>query len=153
MPTPVPDSELQRAIEAYAAEGGNAEATARALGIPPTTLKTRMAMARRRGLKAKGAATDPRKRIAQLEKDLKAATREQADTQALKQLIGTAAMKLDELELPQWVVKPSKDAHAPGVPTLQLSDFHWGERVFPKQVNNVNEFTVGDCEGAASILR
>jgi transposase-like protein len=142
MPTSVPDSELQRAVEACAAEGGNAEATARALGIPPTTLKTRLAMARRRGLKAKGAAADPRKRIAQLEKDLKAATREQADTQALKQLIGTAAMKLDELELPQWVVKPSKIAEAPGVPTLQLSDFHWGERVFPKQVNNVNEFTV-----------
>jgi hypothetical protein len=87
------------------------------------------------------AAPDLHKRIAQLEKDLKAASREQADTKAIKELIGTSVLALDKLELPNWTVKTAS-AESPGVPTLQLSDFHWGERVYSKQVNGVNEFTV-----------
>ena len=134
-------SELQLTINAVAREGSSA-AAGRVLGIPESTVKHRLSQAKARGLVAEGSAGDPKVRIAQLEKDLKAATREQADTAVLKQLIGTAAMKLDTLELPAWTVKPSKDANAPGVPTLQLSDFHWGERVFPKQVNNVNDYSV-----------
>jgi hypothetical protein len=82
-----------------------------------------------------------RSKIAALERELKQASREQADTQAIKECIGTAALGLDKLDLPAWVLKEGK-VSSPGVPTLQLSDFHWGERVFPKQVNNVNEFTV-----------
>lgn len=81
------------------------------------------------------------KRIARLEKDLKAATREQADTKALKGLIGTNVLALDKLELPNWTVKACK-ADSPGVPTLQLSDMHWGEKVYPKQVNGVNHYDV-----------
>ncbi len=137
----ITDAELQRILDAVTVDG-SAAATSRALGVPVTTIKGRVMQARRRGLKPKAVSQDLHRRIGQLEKDLKAATREQADTQALKQLIGTAAMKLDVLELPEWTIKPAKIAEAPGVPTLQLSDFHWGERVFPKQVNNVNEFTV-----------
>ena len=139
----VPVRDLQIALDAIAREGTLVDAS-RALGIPESTLKHRQKLALAAGLKAdpKAKPIDQRQRIAQLEKDLKAATRERADTAALKALIGTATMKLDTLELPAWAVKPSKDAHAPGVPTLQLSDFHWGERVFPKQVNNVNGYTV-----------
>lgn len=138
---PLSDRDLQIALDAAAKEG-SAAAAARALGIHENTFKHRLREAQRRGMKAKAVSDDLHKRIAQLEKDLKAATREQADITALKQIIGTATMKLDALALPAWTVKPSKDAHAPGVPTLLLSDFHWGERVFPKQVNNVNEYTV-----------
>jgi hypothetical protein len=138
--TTVHDSELQAAVDALALTGNQAEA-ARKLGIPRASLQSRLATADRRGIKSNAKAADPRKRIEQLEKDLKAATKEQADTAALKALIGTASMKLDTLELPAWAVKASK-AGSPGVPTLQLSDFHWGERVFPKQVNNVNDFNV-----------
>jgi len=136
----VPDAELQRTIDAVAREGGYA-AAARALGIPENTTKNRAQQAKRRGLTAKDKSPDLHKRIAQLEKDLKAATREQADTAALKAIIGTAAMGLDKLNAPDWTIKP-RSLSCPGVPTLQLSDFHWGERVFPKQVNNVNQFSV-----------
>jgi hypothetical protein len=80
-------------------------------------------------------------RIAQLEKDLKAATKEQADVTAIRQLIGTASMKLDTSKLPAWVIKAS-GVLSPGVPTLQLSDFHWGERVYGSQVGGTNEYTV-----------
>jgi hypothetical protein len=136
-----PDRDLQAAVDATAREG-SAAAASRALGLAESTLKARLKDAARRGVTAKDKSPDLHKRIAQLEKDLKAASREQADTAAIKQLIGTAALGLDKLESPAWVVKPSKAANSPGVPTLLLSDFHWGERVFPKQVNNVNEYTV-----------
>ena len=132
--------ELQDAIDAAAREGSSASA-ARVLCLPVNTFKARLAEAKRRGFKAKAVAPDLHKRISQLERDLKEATREQADTQALKALIGTAALKLDTLNAPAWLFK-QEAPEAPGVPTLQLSDFHWGERVFPKQVNNVNSFDI-----------
>ena len=137
---PVPEAELQTAVDAVAREGSIAAAS-RVLGMPEATLKHRLKAASLAGFKAKDRSPDLHKRIAQLEKDLKAASREQADTKAIKELIGTATMKLDQLELPEWAIKP-RAIKCPGVPTLQLSDFHWGERVFPKQVNHVNEYTV-----------
>jgi transposase-like protein len=137
-------SQLQQAVDAVALHG-SIVAAAKAMGLAATTLSGRLQTARRRGFVAQtkpSAALDPQRRIAQLEKDLRLATQEQADASALKQIIGTAALSLDKLEAPAWVLRPT-DADSPGVPTLQLSDFHWGERVFPKQVNNVNEFSLG----------
>lgn len=40
---------------------------------------------------------------------------------------------------PAWLMKP-EPAHAPGVPMLFLSDFHWGETVFEEQVGGANKF-------------
>jgi hypothetical protein len=141
MPRDAPtDFQLQAAVDLVAKCERKMEAAAK-LGIPPQTLSNWLKIAQRLNLKAKAVTADPMRRIAQLEKDLKAATRERADTAALKALIGTAAQKLDKLDIPEWAIK-ARDPASPGVPTLQLSDFHWGERVFPKQVNNVNEFTV-----------
>jgi hypothetical protein len=135
------DERVQLTIDTVAREGGPG-AAARVLKMPPRTVANHINTAKVRGLKPQSVAVDLHKRISQLEKDLKNATKEQADTAALKALIGTAAQKLDTLELPAWVTKPSKDGSSPGVPTLQLSDFHWGERVFAKQVNNVNSFDI-----------
>ena len=138
---PTPIAELQVTLDTIEREGG-VTAAAHVLGLPETTVWNRASAAYRQGLKPKkSVSTNLHKRIAQLEKDLKAASREQADTAAIKALIGTSALKLDALDVPDWAVK-AKSPDSPGVPTLQLSDFHWGERVFPKQVNNVNEFTV-----------
>ena len=134
------EAELQRTADALALHKTLAEA-AKALGITERSMRDRAYLVRSRGVKAKTVSPDLHKRIAQLEKDLKAASREQADTAAIKALIGTAAMKLDTLNLPAWAIK-AQSPESPGVPTLQLSDFHWGERVFPKQVNHVNEFTI-----------
>jgi len=47
-----------------------------------------------------------------------------------------------ELVVPQWMIA-RKDGHSPhGVPTLVLSDLHWGEVVYPSQINGVNEFNL-----------
>lgn len=136
---PTDKRELQAAADAVVTHGTIIGA-AKALGLPRETLASRLQAADRQGIKPSNL-TDPKQRIAQLEKDLKAASREQADTAAIKGLIGTSLLKLDELKMPAWVVKPTNPL-SPGVPTLQLSDFHWGERVFPKQVNNVNSFDI-----------
>lgn len=142
---PITKTQAQEALNIAAAHGGITQG-ARVVGMPTATFKDRVKRAESMGLKPTvPEANSPvmlRRQIAQLEKDLKAATREQADTAAIKRLIGTATQKLDQLDIPAWVTKPSKDGSSPGVPTLQLSDFHWGERVFAKQVNNVNEYTV-----------
>lgn len=43
---------------------------------------------------------------------------------------------------PNWLIDPASSKSSPGVPTLLLSDFHWGEVVDPEQVNHVNEYNL-----------
>lgn len=84
---------------------------------------------------------DPQTIIADLRAEL-ADARSRADTaEALREWIGTAKRELSALQLPEWLHKP-KAAGAPGVPTLQLSDFHWGEKVNPAQIGGVNDFNL-----------
>jgi hypothetical protein len=46
------------------------------------------------------------------------------------------------VEPPKWL-NPSKVARSGlMVPTLMLSDLHWGETVYPTQVNGVNEYSI-----------
>jgi len=82
-----------------------------------------------------------RLRVGRLEADLKRANAASADADAIKAIVGTLNSKLDELTPPKWTHE-GIGASAPGVPTLFLSDLHWGERVYPSQINGVNEFNV-----------
>jgi hypothetical protein len=84
---------------------------------------------------------DPEAIIKKLTKELKDAQAESSDALALKDALGTAALKLAELNPPAWTVKRGA-AGSPGVPTLFLSDLHWGERVYKAQVNGVNEYSL-----------
>lgn len=84
---------------------------------------------------------DPHTIIARLESELKRATQESADAVAIKATIGTLGAKLDQLDPPAWIESPKKPS-APGVPTLFLSDLHWGEVVHPSQINGVNQFNL-----------
>lgn len=64
---------------------------------------------------------------------------ENGDVTALKRLIH--GVTEGRSSPPKWVAErlAAKDWHH-GTPTLMLSDLHWAERVFPKQVNGVNEY-------------
>ena len=84
---------------------------------------------------------DPDTIIAALQSDLAEAKSHAATADTLRDWIGTAKLALAELQLPKWLDAP-KSSGAPGVPTLQLSDLHWGERVDPKQIGGVNEFNL-----------
>lgn len=77
--------------------------------------------------------------IARLEKEL-ADVRSQVGLEgAVKDILGTAALRLDQNPAPAWTMREQKTG-APGVPTLFLSDLHWGEVVDPAEVNGVNDF-------------
>ena len=132
-------------MDAYTAHG-SADAAARVLGVPANTFKSRLYAARNRGMKSKLEAPDsPRslkERIRKLEGELKEAHRESSDAKQVKQLIGDIATKTAQAEPPPWMEQKRGKASSPGVPTLLLSDFHWGERVHPSQIGGVNEYNV-----------
>jgi hypothetical protein len=79
--------------------------------------------------------------VKRLEAELKEAQKQSGDVVALKEALGTAALKTETLNPPAWLERLSKPG-SPGVPTLFLSDLHWGEVVFPSQVSNLNEFNL-----------
>lgn len=43
---------------------------------------------------------------------------------------------------PAWLIDPAVSTAAPGVPTIFLSDWHWGEVVRPEMVMNENEYNL-----------
>lgn len=54
---------------------------------------------------------------------------------------------------PQWTLEPhKKSGHGPGVPTLLLSDWHWGEVVDPRQVDGLNAFNLTIARKRAKTL-
>jgi hypothetical protein len=86
-------------------------------------------------------AHDPTTIIADLQAQLKEA-KSRADTADLvREWIGSAQEALTQVEPPKWLSEPKK-VGAPGVPTIQLSDFHWGEVVKPEQIGGVNQFNL-----------
>ena len=84
---------------------------------------------------------DPQTVIAGLRDELAEAKSRADSADVIRDWIGTTKLALNELDLPKWAVAP-KITGAPGVPTIQLSDFHWGERVDPRQIGGVNEFNL-----------
>ena len=87
-------------------------------------------------------AHDPKTIIARLEAELKKANEQSADAAAIKAAVGVLGDRLSTLSPPAWVIDaPAKDA-SPGVPTLFLSDLHWGEVVHPSQINGVNKYSL-----------
>lgn len=86
-------------------------------------------------------------KIRYLEQQIKILTKEKVelsqealDTTRLKELIYGA--KAAEVTIPNWVIRREVKPSSHGTPTLFLSDLHWGERVYPAEVNGVNEFNL-----------
>jgi hypothetical protein len=88
------------------------------------------------------AAHDPATIIAQLESELKKAQAQSADAAAIKEAVGTISMGLESHEPPEWTHKAPTKVGSPGVPTLFLSDLHWGEVVHSSQIGGVNSFNL-----------
>lgn len=51
------------------------------------------------------------------------------------------ALEVADAEPPKWLAEGNYPKGGPGVPTLFLSDWHWGERVRPAEVGGVNAFS------------
>jgi len=140
------DALLLAALNALAQHDGNQSHAAQALGMDRATFRHRLRLAERRGLKAGVASADDpqamRALIQRLTAELRAAGKVSEQTEIIKGVIGSMARQVEELDAPQWVLTPSTKTSMPGVPTLFLSDLHWGEQVFPAQINNVNEYNL-----------
>lgn len=80
--------------------------------------------------------------ITRLEGELRRATAESADAAAIKQIIGTLDLQVNGRTVPDWVTAAPLKPSSPGVPTLFLSDLHWGEIVRASQIGGVNTFNL-----------
>jgi len=88
-------------------------------------------------------AHDPATIIARLEGELKKALAESATSKAVKEAIGVLDSELSTLNPPAWLsAKPGKSTGTAGVPTLFLSDLHWGESVRAAQIGGVNSYNL-----------
>jgi hypothetical protein len=84
---------------------------------------------------------NPQTIIARLEADLVEARNRATLEDSIREIIGTATLALGKLDAPEWTSRVSRDVQH-GVPSLLLSDFHWGERVSRDQVGGVNEYNL-----------
>lgn len=110
-----------------------------------------------------GARVAAETQVSRLQKQVQQLTKEDNAITLMKRLIGTIDMKINR-DVPAWAIrKPKAQAGAiiHGIPTLMLSDLHFGEVVFPSQVNNTNAFNTQIAkqrlkrviEGSVKLLR
>jgi hypothetical protein len=146
MPSPKLTNDLaQEAVDAVAAEGSEVKAAVK-LGLSRSALQNRLRIARSRGITAgierKDSPVAMKETIRRLEQELRVSARKESDHDIIKGIVGTLGRKLDAIDPPQWTINALKQDSAPGVPTLFLSDLHWGEVVQPGQINGVNRYNV-----------
>jgi len=130
------------------ARHGGQEKAAKSLRLPRTTFESRVRVAQRLGMKPSQGVEDPqnaahlRARVKRLETELKAANDTALDHEAIKRKIIGLRDGAENAEIPNWVIRPHGPDSAPGVPTLFVSDLHWGEVVHPTQIGGVNSYNL-----------
>lgn len=158
MATPqLSDTILQQTVDAHAASKNHVE-TAHSLGISRRTVYDRLALAKARGITPSGGRTSPddlqalKATIRKLESELRRANSVSSEIETVKGVIGEYSRRVCLFDPPPFVVNPLNNPSAPGVPTLMLSDWHGGERVFPSQINGVNAYNVDIMRERAKML-
>lgn len=144
MTAPSSTYDLQATLDAAFAFPTQSAAAAH-LGLTRGAFVARLQRARSLGLepnKKIARTLNPDAEIRRLEGELKKAQAESADAAAVKQLIGDIASKTATMDPPKWLTPRTFRNGTPGVPTLFLSDLHWGEVVHPSQINHVNKFNL-----------
>lgn len=129
--------ELWREAQEAVKKHGSVTAAAKALGVPRTTLSSRLKEAEAAPVDAGDEAL--RERVKTLEAMLRAQRRDSLSDEYIKRHIFKIAES--PVEPPRWLVSPSV-AGEPGVPVTLWSDWHWSEVVLPEEVNGVNEFNL-----------
>lgn len=136
----------EQVVEAFKANGCNHSATARALGITRSTVQHHV---QKTGApQQSNQAPLPehlvlRDRIRRLEEALREAQRETLDDHYVKTQILNLKNAVDDIAPPPWLSAPKqRNQKSQSVPTLLLSDLHWGEVVDPRQMSGVNEYNI-----------
>ena len=137
------------AINALVVAKGNKAEAAKTLGIPRTTLIGRLEAAEREGIVPTVNAPDTDAALIEQKilydmqiSDLKKQVKELALDNITAEQIRKTVFKLHNrtAKPPKWLRKNSPAHGAPGVPTLFLSDLHWGEVVNPDEVSGLNKY-------------
>lgn len=143
-PPPLPPEALREAV-ALVEKHGSILSASQATGMAYTTLRDRynrgLALASAIGSEAPPADPDDltalRSEIKLLQAELKAAEKERLTARVVRKLfLGLAE---EAANPPAWIIE--RDAiqpGSPGVPSVNWSDWHWGEKVFPEQIAGVN---------------
>ena len=91
------------------------------------------------------------KMFAELRKEVVALKKERLSTEEVRRYIFD--LKDAPVAIPDWVVKDrAVNPSAHGVPTLLLSDWHYGEVVDPNQIFGVNEFGLKEADNRVRFL-
>lgn len=143
------DDELKAALEAYEGHGRSQTRAARALGLARKTFAHRLKRARQQHGSAQPSqacesCTELRvrdARISSLTKEFRRLEKENLTGEAVRRYI--IGLPQSPPADPKWLTHTSTYIDAfPGVPSLLLSDFHWGETVDPIQVFGKNEYSL-----------
>lgn len=159
MPSPpLSNSLAQEALNALAAADGNQTHAAHALSIGRSALQNRINVARLRGMTPNSGQPDAddvqalKAKVKRLEAAIHRSDTESEQGKISKDAIGSMARKVEDLAPPKWMVRDLGAAKSPGVPTLFISDLHWGETVFSSQINGVNEYSVKIAHNRMNVL-
>ena len=151
--TALTDAQKHEVLRVLAEHKGHVTRAAAAMGLNRSTFRARVATARTCPPRDGSAPTideklELRDKIRTLEATIASHHRETLDDHYVKQkIIGLAEMKP---RIPAWLLATRPAHGSPGVPTLLLSDLHWGEVVDPTQIGGVNEY---DLQIASARLR
>lgn len=158
MATPkISDAVLQQTVDTFA-KAGDVFKAAEILGVSRRTIYDRAKLAEERGIKPGGGASLPndvqglKATVKRLEAELRRANSVSSEIETVKGVIGEYSRRVSELNPPSFIINPVNKPSAPGVPTLMLSDWHGGERVFPSQINGVNGYNVDIMRDRAQML-
>ncbi len=150
----VSPAQVREAQEALAAHGGNQTQAAESLRLNRNTFRHRLAAGRLMGMPPlPGEAApppppppprEPVSRDVEME-SLRRQLREAQAGQSLERWAQSVVMSMDEkvqaARPALWTSEESGSSPA-GIPTLLLSDLHWGEVVLPEEVQHVNEYSM-----------
>lgn len=135
-------ADLQAAVDAFSLKGSNTEAAA-LLSLNVNTFKHRYQQAVRHGYKPpldKEAHLSAK--VRRLESELAKATRETISKEIIQRRIIGLRDDVATTPAPEWLFDERARGTAHGVPTLFMSDWHWGEVVKAAQIMGKNQFNV-----------
>jgi hypothetical protein len=93
-----------------------------------------------------------RDEVYELRAQIKASRADSIDVEYVKRkILGLSEAALSAAH-PEWLLGPVRGKSLPGVPIAFWSDWHWGETVFPDQVNGVNNFDLSVARDRARKL-
>lgn len=164
------DDQIKETVECYILNNCQVRPTAKKLGLSRSTVRDRLGTARKHGLiqqreKSEDSfSVDDKYKlqsiIVDLKKELNLARKHKLSANEIRSFV--YEIKQQKPEIPDWLIDFNKcKSTTTGVPSLLISDAHWGEVVNSSQVNGVNEYNleiankrlIALCERTIDILK